>query len=238
LGKSRNRLFNSQPEAGGILQRFAIFAIAICRPFMTERRDITCDGSTHMSNMATTSSLSTFEALAGGSLAKKAVIVLAGSLFLAGMAQVSVPFFPVPMTLGTLAVMLIGVTFGARMATATIALYLVEGLAGLPVFSNFGSGVAKFMGPTGGYLVGYLIAAAVMGFMADRGITRSWTGMIAALFAGEVIIMALGYGWLASLIGTEKAWLGGVYPFILGDTLKLALAALIAKGVLKGILTS
>lgn len=178
--------------------------------------------------------ISTLEALAGGSLAKKAAIVVAGSLFMAAMTQISVPFFPVPMTLQTLAVMLIGVTFGFRMATATIALYLVEGLAGLPVFSNFGFGFAKLIGPTGGYLVGFLVAAAVMGFLADRGVTRSWSGMFITLVAGELIIMALGFTWLASLIGADKAWLGGVMPFLLGDALKLVLAAMVAKGVLKG----
>ena len=187
-----------------------------------------------MAELATRSGISTLETLAGGSLAKKTAIVVLGSVFMAAMTQISVPFFPVPMTLQTLAVMLIGVTFGFRMATATLALYLVEGAMGLPVFSNFGSGMGKLMGPTGGYLVGFLFAAAAMGFLAERGITRSWAGMVATLLLGEVIIFALGYGWLASLIGSEKAWLGGVYPFILGDILKLALAALFAKGVLKG----
>lgn len=184
--------------------------------------------------MAQTASISTLEALAGGSLARKAAIVVAGSLFMAAMTQISVPFYPVPVTLQTLAVMLIGVTFGFRMATATVGLYLLEGLAGLPVFSNFGFGYAKLIGPTGGYLAGFLIAAAVMGFLADRGVTRGWTGMIAVLVVGEVIIMALGFGWLANLIGAEKAWAGGVAPFILGDVIKLVLAALIARGVLKG----
>lgn len=184
--------------------------------------------------MAQATTISTLETLAGGSLAKKSAIVVAGSLFMAAMTQISVPFFPVPMTLQTLAVMLIGVTFGFRMATATIALYLLEGVAGLPVFSNFGSGFAKLLGPTGGYLIGFLVAAAAMSYLADRGITRGWTGMIAALIVGEVIIMALGFAWLATLIGAEKAWLGGVVPFLLGDALKLVLAAMIAKGVLNG----
>ena len=184
--------------------------------------------------MAQTASISTLEALAGGSLARKAAIVVAGSLFIAAMTQIAVPIYPVPMTLQTLAVMLIGVTFGFRMAAATVALYLLEGLAGLPVFTGFSGGLAKFMGPTGGYLVGFLVAAAVMGFLADRGVTRGWAGMIAVLLAGEVIIFALGFGWLANLIGTEKAWIAGVMPFILGDAIKLVLAALIAKGVLKG----
>ncbi|MBX9457749.1 MAG: biotin transporter BioY [Rhizobium sp.] len=184
--------------------------------------------------MAQATTISTLEALVGGSLAKKSAIVVAGSLFMAAMTQISVPFFPVPMTLQTLAVMLIGVTFGFRMATATIALYLLEGIAGLPVFSNFGSGFAKLVGPTGGYLIGFLIAAAAMSYLADRGVTRRWAGMVATLIVGEVIIMALGFAWLATLIGAEKAWLGGVVPFLLGDALKLVLAAMIAKGVLNG----
>ena len=187
-----------------------------------------------MADLATRSGISTLEALAGGSLAKKAAIVVLGSLFMAAMTQISVPFFPVPMTLQTLAVMLIGVTFGFRMATATLALYLIEGLAGMPVFSNFGFGFAKLAGPTGGYLVGFLVAAALMGFLADRGVTRSWLGMILTLLAGEVVIMGMGFAWLAYLIGPDKAWLGGVAPFLLGDALKLVLAALFAKGVLKG----
>ena len=182
----------------------------------------------------TATGILTLETLAGGSPARKAAIVAAGSLFIAAMTQIAVPFYPVPMTLQTLAVMLIGVTFGFRMATATVALYLLEGLAGLPVFSNFGFGYAKFVGPTGGYLAGFLIAAAVMGFLADRGLTRGWAGMIAVLLVGEVIVFALGFGWLSQLIGAEKAWLGGVVPFLLGDLVKLAIVALIARGVLKG----
>lgn len=187
-----------------------------------------------MANIAPSSGLATLESIAGGSLARKAAIVILGSAFMAVMTQISVPFYPVPITLQTLAVMLIGVTFGGRMAAATIALYLAEGMVGLPVFSNFGFGFAKLAGPTGGYLVGFLVAAAVMGFMADRGVTKSWLGMFATLLVGEVLIMALGFGWLASLIGAEKAFVGGVLPFLIGDAIKLVLAALLAKGVLAG----
>ncbi|RYD92645.1 MAG: biotin transporter BioY, partial [Sphingomonadales bacterium] len=85
-----------------------------------------------------------------------------------------------------------------------------------------------------GYIAGFLVAAAFMGFMADRGVTKSWIGMIATLLVGEVIIFTLGVAVLGYLIGYEASLAAGVYPFLLGDALKLLLAALIAKGVLKG----
>jgi len=183
----------------------------------------------------TATGLSTLEAFAGGSLARKAAIVVGGSIFLAVLSQIAVPFFPVAMTLQTLAVMLIGVTFGFRMATATVFLYILEGAAGLPVFTGFANMAELIAKPyTSGYLAGFLAAAAFMGFMADRGVTRSWIGMIATLLVGEVIIFALGVAVLGYLIGYEASLAAGVYPFLLGDALKLVLAALIAKGVLKG----
>jgi biotin transport system substrate-specific component len=179
--------------------------------------------------------ISTLEALAGGSLAKKAAIVVGGSLFLAALSQIAVPFFPVAMTLQTLGVMLIGVTFGFRLATATVVLYILEAAAGLPVLTGFANLAELIAKPyTAGYVAGFLVAAAFMGFMADRGVTRSWLGMIATLLVGEVIIFALGIAFLGYLIGFDAALTGGLYPFLLGDALKLVLAALIAKGVLKG----
>jgi biotin transport system substrate-specific component len=179
--------------------------------------------------------ISTFEALAGGSLARKAAIVVGGSIFLAVLSQVAVPFFPVAMTLQTLAVMLIGVTFGFRLATATVVLYLLEGAAGLPVFTGFANLAELIAKPyTSGYLAGFLVAAGFMGFMADRGVTRTWLGMFATLLVGEVIIFALGVAVLGYLIGFEASLAAGLYPFLLGDALKLVLAALIGKGVLKG----
>lgn len=179
--------------------------------------------------------ISTLETLAGGSLAKKAAIVVGGSLFLAVLSQIAVPFFPVAMTLQTLGVMLIGVTFGFRLATATVVLYILEAAAGLPVLTGFANLAELIAKPyTAGYLAGFVVAAAFMGFMADRGVTRSWFGMIATLLVGEVIIFALGVAFLGYLIGFDAALAGGLYPFLLGDALKLVLAALIAKGVLKG----
>jgi biotin transport system substrate-specific component len=177
----------------------------------------------------------TLENLIGGTLARKAAITVLGSIFLAVMSQIAVPFFPVAMTLQTLAVMLIGVTFGFRLAAATVALYLFEGALGLPVYTGFANLAELIAKPyTAGYLVGFFFAAAAMGFMADRGMTRTWLGMIATLVVGEVIIFGLGIAFLGHLIGFDAAIKSGLYPFVYGDLLKLALAALIGRGVIKG----
>jgi biotin transport system substrate-specific component len=187
-----------------------------------------------MADIAIKSGAETLENMLGGTFARKAAITVLGSLFLAAVSQIQVPFFPVPMTLQTLGVMLIGITFGFRLATATVALYLIEGLIGLPVFAGFSFGPAVFIGGTGGYLFGFLAAAALMGFMADRGITRSWLGMIATLAVGQVAIFGLGIAYLAYLYGFDKSLEYGLYPFVLGDLLKTAIALLMGKGVLKG----
>jgi biotin transport system substrate-specific component len=178
--------------------------------------------------------LPTLLPLAGTSLAKQAALVVAGSAALAILSQISVPFFPVPMTLQTLGVLLIGLTFGFRLASATLALYILEGVIGLPVFAQFSSGLSVVLGGTGGYIVGFLVAAAVMGLMADKGLTRSWTGAIAAVLVGEVIIFGLGCAYLGSLYGASVALNAGLLPFIAGDLVKSALAVLLARGVLKG----
>ena len=187
-----------------------------------------------MADALTKNALSTLSPLAGASVAKQAALVVGGSIALAILSQISVPFFPVPMTLQTLGVLLIGLTFGFRLATATLALYIVEGLIGLPVFAGFSSGYAVIVGGTGGYIIGFLVAAAVLGLMADKGLTKSWTGTISAVVIGEVIIFGLGCGYLAYLYGADVAINGGLLPFVAGDLVKSALAVLFAKGVLKG----
>lgn len=178
--------------------------------------------------------LSTLAPLTGSSLTRKAALVFGGSLFLAVLSQISVPMLPVPMTLQTLAVMLIGLTFGGRMAAATVALYLIEGAAGLPVFAGFAGGLPHLAGPTAGYLFGFLAAATLIGIAADNKLAKSWEGTLAVLLAGEVLLFTLGYLWLGNMIGHEKAWAVGVLPFLYGEAIKVALAALIGKGVLKG----
>ncbi len=167
------------------------------------------------------------------SIARQAALALFGSWLLAGLSQIEIGA-PVPMTLQTLGVMLIGLTFGFRFAVAAVAAYLVQGAMGLPVFAGFAGGAAHFTGPTGGYLIGFLVGAAVIGTLADKGATRSWVGTLAALTAGLAVVFAFGLLWLGQFTGYDKAIELGLTPFIAGDATKLVLAALIGKGVLKG----
>lgn len=162
-------------------------------------------------------------------------LALIGSLVMIAAAKIKVPFWPVPMTLQTLAVFGIGAAFGARLGAATILLYIAYGVAGLPVFTNtppVAAGPLYLVGPTGGFLLGFVVAAAIAGWSAMRG--ASWLRLVGGLVLAELAMMALGFGWLAlgaqmangaSGIGFAKAFQFGVQPFLLGDALKLALAA-------------
>jgi biotin transport system substrate-specific component len=166
------------------------------------------------------------------------VLVLIGTAILAISAKVQVPFWPVPMTLQTLAVMLIGATYGSRLAVATVLAYIAEGALGLPVFANTPpqiAGPAYLIGPTAGYIWGWVAAAAIIGYAADKGWSRSVPKMFAAMLAGEIVLFGMGFVWLAWFatlssgaagMGAEAAFLAGVKPFILADLLKLTLAAL------------
>lgn len=157
-------------------------------------------------------------------LPKKALLVLAGSLALAFSAKVQVPFYPVPMTMQTLVILVIGATFGLRLGLATIGLYLLEGFAGLPVFAS-GAGPAYMAGPTGGYLAGFAAAVAFMGWGAARGYDRTVSGGLALMLIGHLIILALGWAWLSTIIGGAKAFAVGVLPFAWATVFKTVLAA-------------
>ncbi|HLW93543.1 MAG TPA: biotin transporter BioY [Roseiarcus sp.] len=162
---------------------------------------------------------------ATASRARFAALAVIGTLALAISAKVQVPFYPVPMTLQTLAVLMIGAAYGMRLAGATLALYLLEGLIGLPVFAGEVAGPAYAAGPTGGYLVGFVAAAALVGWLAERGWDRSLFRLIAAMATGHVVVFVFGFAWLAALFGAQKAWIGGVEPFIAGTIVKTLLAA-------------
>ena len=154
-------------------------------------------------------------------------LVLVGSLLLTLSAKVQVPFYPVPMTLQTLVVLLIGVAFGWRMGVATVLAYLAQGAMGLPVFAGTpekGLGLLYMAGPTGGYLVGFALAAATTGWLAERGLDRSVIGTAIAMVAGNVMIYACGLVWLSTFVGMDKAVTFGMAPFLFGDLLKIALA--------------
>lgn len=174
---------------------------------------------------------------AGNRIAQDVVLVLAGTALIAIAAKIKVPFYPVPMTLQTLAIMLIAATYGFRLGTLTVIAYLGEGLLGLPVFTNTPPSVAGplyFLGPTGGFLLGFVLLAMLVGYAADRGCDRSISRLLAAVLAGEMVMFALGFVWLAwfaqlssgaSGLGIATALAAGVTPFIWGDLLKAALAA-------------
>ena len=162
-------------------------------------------------------------------LAMKALIAVAGSVLLAISAKIQLPFYPVPVTMQTLVVLVLGMTLGSRLAFATLALYLAEGMAGLPVFAGTpekGIGLAYMMGPTGGYLIGYLLAATLTGWLAERGFDRTLPKAAFALVLGNLAIYVPGILWLGGVIGWDKPVLAyGLTPFLAGDALKLALGA-------------
>lgn len=166
------------------------------------------------------------------SVPMRIAFVLAGTLALALASRISVPMVPVPITMQTFAVTMIGALYGWRLGTLTVLAWLGEGMAGLPVLAGGAGGIAHFIGPTAGYLVSFPLMAAMVGWLAERG----WTGSrivasFAAHFAANIFCLALGGAWLATLIGPEKALMLGVVPFVLGAVLKSALAAAVLKAV-------
>jgi biotin transport system substrate-specific component len=167
----------------------------------------------------------------GSSILKSLVIVILGSVLLTLSAKVKVPIEPVPVTMQLFVVLALGLSLGMRLATATLLLYLAEGAAGLPVFTGTpekGIGLAYMMGTTGGYLVGFLLAAALTGWLADRGFARNPLLALVAAFLGAAVIYGAGLLWLGTLLGWDKpilAW--GLWPFVLPDAVKAALAGLV-----------
>ena len=162
---------------------------------------------------------------AATSAVTKAALVVFGSLLLAVSAQFKIPLYPVPATGQTLVVLLIGMTYGPRLGGITIAAYLFEGALGLPVFAGGAAGAAVLMGPTAGYLFGFLLAAIAIGYLAERGMGRTVVSTIAAMVIGNCVIYLCGALWLANFIGFGQAIVMGVLPFLYGDALKLVVAA-------------
>lgn len=155
-----------------------------------------------------------------------AILAIAGTALLALSARIQVPMWPVPMTMQTFAVLVIGAAYGWRLGGATILLYMAEGAVGLPVFAK-GGGIAYFYEATSmGYIYGYLPAAMLVGWLAQRGWDRGPATTALAMLFGNVLIYVPGLLWLGMMVGWDKpvlAW--GLYPFIVGDLVKLALAA-------------
>ncbi len=165
------------------------------------------------------------------------VLVLVGTGILTLSAKINVLTQPVPITLQTLAIMFIAAAYGRWLAVATVVAYLAEGFAGIPVFANSSvAGPSYFLGPTGGFLIGFIPAAFIVGWAADLGWDRSAPRLAAAMVVGDAVVFALGVAWLAWFatlssgatggIGLSRAWAAGVEPFLLADALKIAIAAL------------
>jgi biotin transport system substrate-specific component len=153
--------------------------------------------------------------------------VLGASLVTALAAQlaVPVPWSPVPITGQTFAVLLSGAVLGARRAALAQLLYLAEGALGLPVFAGGALGVAKLIGPTGGYLISFPLAAAVTGLLAERGWDRRFATMLAAMLLGSAVIFTLGLSWLSRFVPAPGLFAAGLWPFVPGDLVKSSLAA-------------
>ncbi len=161
--------------------------------------------------------------------------VVLGSLFLALSSYIQVPMVPVPVTMQTFAVALVGALYGWRLGSITIVAWLVEGAVGLPVLAGGASGVHHFLGPTGGYLFAFPVAGALMGWLAERG----WNGhRVILAFLGmllsNAVCLVLGAAWLAVLVGPERAIALGVMPFLVGALLKSALGAATLRLLVRG----
>lgn len=159
--------------------------------------------------------------------AARTALALAGSALLAASAQVAVPMIPVPITLQTLAIPLLALAFGRSIAIGATLLYLLEGAAGLPVFAPLHTGLSALTGPTAGYLWTFPVAAYVTGLLLDRGLAASYAGRWAAVFLGTATVFAGGAWWLTAGFGMSAghALAVGVVPFLIGDVLKVSLAA-------------
>ncbi|MFA8442814.1 biotin transporter BioY [Yoonia sp.] len=169
---------------------------------------------------------------------KQVAMVVLGIMALAILAKVKVPMWPVPITMGTFAVLTIGATYGPRLGLATILGYLIVGALGFDVFAGSTAetaGLTYMMGGTGGYLVGYVLATLALGFAARAGWDRSVLMMAGALLVANALIYLPGVAWLSVLYGNSLTWAVevGLVPFLIGDALKLGLAALLVPGLWK-----
>ena len=156
----------------------------------------------------------------------RAVLVIAGSMLMALGAKLSIPIGPVPITGQTLALPIVVALLGTGQGTLAVALYLVEGASGLPVFASGSGGPAILFGPTAGYLWAYPVAAFMIGWMFDAGLARTYAGRVLAIFLGTSIVLAAGMSWLSYFVGgLPRAFALGVAPFIIGDGAKVLIAA-------------
>ena len=171
--------------------------------------------------------------ISNNKLVKTFLIIILGSVLLTISAKIKIPFYPVPMTMQTFMVLFLGISFGYKIGVATVMFYLLEGILGLPVFSNSpekGIGIAYFVGPTMGYLIGFVFASFLAGFLKYN--SNFFLTFIKLLLSTSIIYI-LGVIWLGSLIGWDKPILQlGVYPFLLAELFKILLLTLLVKKIL------
>ncbi|ODT69495.1 MAG: hypothetical protein ABS75_16425 [Pelagibacterium sp. SCN 63-23] len=172
-------------------------------------------------------------------LAINAAIVVLGTLLITAAAKVNVPVWPIPVTLQSFAIAALAAAFGARIGIATVSLYLLEGAMGLPVFAT-GGGLVYLVGPSGGFLIGFLAMAAIIGHAADRGASGRPFALFGAMMLGTAVLYAFGFAWLVAMAG-QAAWVDqtnvlasafakAVQPFLVWDALKMGFAALTVTG--------
>lgn len=167
--------------------------------------------------------------LAGRPLAWRVGAVLAGSWLLAASSWAEVPMVPVPMTLQTYALLVIAGLSGPRLALEIVFVWLAQAAMGLPLLADGASGLAPFVGPTAGYLAGFLVAAGLVGWLAARPGGRGWRSLTLSFLAAHALILLLGFAWLAVGLGARAAFAGGVAPFLAGALLKTILAVATVK---------
>jgi biotin transporter BioY len=160
------------------------------------------------------------------------MLVIGASIFITISAQLSinVPYSPVPITGQTFAVILAGAFLGSRRGSLAVIAYLMEGISGLPVFAHAHFGLAHLIGPTGGYLIGFIPAAFICGYIAERNMGRSFLGALALMTIGTIIIFIFGISWLSIIFRAENALIIGFYPYVIGAIIKIILAAIVFSG--------
>ena len=166
------------------------------------------------------------------SLAVDSALVLGGAALTAALAQVAVPLWPVPVTGQTLAVLLVGASLGAVRSALSMIVYAVAGAVGLPVFADHSAGASVLIGPTGGYILGFVLAAALTGALAQRRWERRLLGGMLAFVAGSAVVFLVGLPWLKLSLGLTwgQTLQSGLYPFIIGGIIKAVIAALALRG--------
>ncbi len=164
------------------------------------------------------------------SWARTLILILLGSWLIALCAQIQIPLWPVPVTGQTFAVLLVAALMGARQGAASVLLYLAQGAMGLPFFAAGAAGAAVLFGPTAGYLFGFVLAAYLVGWLAEQGWDRQVGTAVLAMLLGNVVIYVAGLLWLAQFLPLAQLFSVGLLPFIPGDVLKIVAAALLLPG--------